>query len=420
LATASSYIRRRAVFSPKGARPPNRLVSGVDKRRALPLTGAPTRLLFPQLSPDEAMEDWIHFPHPTPAIQPRPSEETAIGVRNWLWVVAALVFLMVIVGGATRLTESGLSIVEWKPVTGLVPPLTQQDWQAAFEDYKKIPQYEKLFPDMDLDGFKAIYAWEWAHRALGRIIGIVFALPLAWFWLRGRLARPLKPKLLGILALGALQGGVGWWMVASGLVNRVNVAQERLAIHLIIAALIFSACLWVAGGLGPKAPSAILSAGRRLRFFGKLLLVLVFLQLFAGAIVAGLRAGLVNNTWPLMDGVFIPPASALWSLTPWWSNLLDNPLTAQFMHRMIAYALLALAFVHLIDAFLNASGKIRRGAAIVFGHVLLQSSLGIATLILVEPPYAGTPHILLALAHQAVGMGVLAVATLQARRLARA
>lgn len=363
------------------------------------------------------MEDWLHFPHPTPAIKPHATEENAFAIRNWLWLVAALVFLMVVIGGATRLTESGLSIVEWKPVTGVIPPLSVKEWADAFEDYKKIPQYQQMFPDMDLSGFKYIYAWEWAHRLLGRLIGVVFAVPLIWFWATRRLPRSLKPKLLGILALGALQGGVGWWMVSSGLVHRVEVAQERLAIHLLLAALIFSACLWVAGGLGPRARSVIHEGAGRLRFFAVLILTLVFVQIFAGGIVAGLRAGAVNNTWPLIDGVFIPPAETLWGLSPWWINLVNNVVTTQFLHRMIAYLILALALVHLVDALINAEGKARRGAIIVFGHVLMQVALGVATLVLVEPPFAGTPHLLLALGHQAIGMAVLAVATLQAQRL---
>ncbi len=365
------------------------------------------------------MEDWLHFPHPVPAIKQRATEENAIAVRNWLWVVAALVFVMVIVGGATRLTESGLSIVQWKPVTGALPPLSQKEWIEAFEEYKQIPQYKELFPDMDLAGFKYIYAWEWAHRLLGRLIGVVFAIPLVWFWARGRLPRSLKPKLLGIFALGALQGGVGWWMVASGLVNRVEVAQERLAIHLILAALIFSACLWVAGGLGPRARSVVHEGAGRLKAVALTILALVFVQIFAGGIVAGLRAGLVNNTWPLMDGVFIPPADVLWRLEPAWTNLVDNPVTAQFFHRMIAYVIFAFALLHVLDALMNTEGRARRGAVIVFGHVLMQIALGVATLVLVEPPFEGTPHLLLALAHQAIGMAVLAVATLQARRLTR-
>jgi cytochrome c oxidase assembly protein subunit 15 len=366
------------------------------------------------------MPEWISFPTPAPEIIPPPRRENALAIRNWLFLVAGLVFLMVVLGGATRLTESGLSITEWKPVTGVLPPLSEQEWLNAFEDYKKIPQYKELFPDMDLSGFKVIYAWEWAHRLLGRLIGLVFVLPLVWFWARGRLPRGLKPKLLGILALGALQGFVGWWMVSSGLVHRVEVAQERLAIHLFLAALIFSACLWVGAGLGPSPPVVVERGRGRLQFFAFALLALVFVQLGAGAIVAGLRAGLIDNTWPLMEGVFIPPSSELWKLSPWWSNLVDNPVTAQFMHRMIAYVLLALAFEHMVDASLKTSGKVRRGSIIVFGHILLQASLGVATLVLVRDEWYGTPHLIIALAHQAVAMGVLAVTTLQARRLAEA
>ncbi|MGJ0509692.1 MAG: COX15/CtaA family protein [Methylocystis sp.] len=363
------------------------------------------------------MEDWLIFPHPVAEVRRHATEETATAVRNWLWAVAALVFLMVIVGGATRLTESGLSIVEWKPVTGVLPPLSQKEWLQAFEDYKKIPQYKELFPDMDLAGFKFIYAWEWAHRLLGRLIGVVFAVPLVWFWATKRLPESVKPKLIGILALGALQGGVGWWMVSSGLVHRTEVAQERLAIHLIIAALIFSACLWVAGGLGPRRESSAHDRAGRLRATALVLLALVFVQLFMGGIVAGLRAGLVENTWPLMSGAFIPPAEALWPKEPWWSNIFDMPVTAQFFHRMIAYVIFAVAAFHLGDALMNAGGRARSGAVIVFGHVVGQIAIGVATLVLVEPPFAGTPHLLLALSHQAIGMAVLAVTTLQARRL---
>lgn len=363
------------------------------------------------------MEDWLLFPHAVPEVRRHATEENATPVRNWLWVVAALVFLMVLVGGATRLTESGLSIVEWKPVTGVIPPLSEQEWSAAFEDYKKIPQYKELFPDMDLSGFKFIYAWEWAHRLLGRLIGLVFALPLVWFWARGELPSSVKPKLVGILALGALQGGVGWWMVSSGLVHRTEVAQERLAIHLIIAAFIFASCLWVAGGLGPRRPSSAHDHAGRLKAGALVILGLIFAQLFMGGIVAGLRAGLVENTWPLIGGAFIPPADVLFPKEPWWANILDTPVTAQFFHRMTAYVIFVLAALHLGDAAMNAGGRARTGAFILFGHVVGQIALGVTTLLLVEPPYAGTPHLLLALAHQAIGMALLAAATLQARRL---
>ncbi|MFY9832000.1 MAG: COX15/CtaA family protein [Methylocystis sp.] len=366
------------------------------------------------------MDDWFHFPSKTPAVEHRPTPENAVGPRNWLYLVAALVFAMVIVGGATRLTESGLSITQWKPVTGVLPPLSAAEWAAAFEEYKKIPQFTELFPDMDLEGFKVIYAWEWAHRLLARLVGAVFAGGFAWFWIKDRLPVGLKPKLFGILALGALQGFIGWWMVSSGLVGRVEVAQERLAIHLLLAAFIMSACLWVAGGLGPQAPSRILFNGPRLRFVSKLTLALVFVQLGLGALVAGLRAGLIDNTWPLMEGGFSPSTETLWRLTPWWSNIVDNPITAQFLHRLTAYVLLALVLMHMLDAVTNATGKIARGSVIVFAHVVLQVALGVATLVMIGGDWMGTPHILLALGHQAVGIGVLAVATLQARRLSEA
>ncbi len=363
------------------------------------------------------MEDVFNFPPKTPAVAYAPPPEGAIGVRNWLYLIAALVFAMVVVGGATRLTESGLSITEWKPVTGVIPPLSQEEWRSAFEDYKKIPQFSQLVPDMDLEGFKVIFAWEWTHRLLARLVGLAFAAGFAWLWLTKRIPQRLIPKLFGILALGALQGGVGWWMVASGLVGRTEVAQERLATHLVLAALIFSGCVWTAGGLGPQAPSEIFFGRARLRFVSKLTLAVVFVQLFLGGLVAGLRAGLVDNTWPLMEGGFAPPPEQLWKLTPWWANLVDNPVTAQFFHRLTAYALLALVLFHLLDALANTAGKAARGAVILFGHVVLQVALGVATLVLVEDGGAGTQHILLALAHQAVGIGVLAVATLQARRL---
>ena len=363
------------------------------------------------------MEDWLHFPEPIPAIRHHATPENAVAVRNWLWVVAALVFVMVIIGGATRLTESGLSIVEWKPVTGVIPPLTADDWARAFEDYKQIPQYKELFPDMDLAGFKFIFFWEWGHRLLGRLIGVAFAAPLIWFWATRRLPEQVKLPLLGVLALGALQGFAGWWMVSSGLIHRTEVAQERLATHLLLAALIFASCLWIAGGLGPQRRLSIEDAGRRLCATAFALLGAVFLQIFVGGLVAGLRAGYIDNTWPLMEGRLFPTMQDLWSLTPWWDNLVDNPVTVQFFHRMIAYAIFTLALLHLGDALMNAGGRARRGAISVFMHVLMQIGLGVATLLMVEPPYDGTPHLFVALAHQAIGLAVLATVTLQARRL---
>ena len=349
------------------------------------------------------MTDWIHFPPATTAFtMPAPNADRR-AVRIWLWAVAALVFLMVVVGGATRLTESGLSITEWKPVTGVVPPLTQADWTAAFEKYKQIPQYRELFPDMDLAHFKAIYAWEWSHRLLGRLIGLVFALGLVVFWARGALGGRLKAQLAGVLALGALQGFVGWWMVASGLDKRVEVAQERLAIHLLLASLTIAALVWIATGL--RAPRRSEAASGVAKTFAALIVLTTLVQLFLGALVAGLRAGLTYNTWPLMDGRFVPPWEHLANLSPWWANLVDNATTVQFDHRMAAYILLALALLNAL--FARQTGVARRGWALVL-LVCVQALLGIATLVYAVP-------LPVALAHQAFAMIVLSMAVVNAR-----
>jgi cytochrome c oxidase assembly protein subunit 15 len=334
-------------------------------------------------------------------------------VRLWLWTVAGLVFLMVIVGGAVRLTESGLSITEWKPITGIVPPLSQGAWLAEFDKYKQIPQYRELFPAMDLGWFQAIYAWEWSHRLLGRLIGFAFAIPLAFFWVAGRLPVGSKPKLIGVLALGALQGAVGWWMVASGLSGRVEVAQERLAIHLLLASLTLAAIVWIAAGL-QRETQAGGAAPRRLGVLAAALLAFVFVQIGLGGVVAGLRAGLTYNTWPLMDGRFVPPLDHLLKLSPWWSNLFDNITTVQFAHRMTAYCVLALAILQVIAVKRTIGrGPVYRRAHIVFGLVLLQVIAGITTLLLVVP-------ISVALIHQALAMLVLIAATIHLRRLGAA
>src|SRR6516165_4214620 len=280
-------------------------------------------------------------------------------VRAWLFSVAALIAIMVLVGGATRLTESGLSIVEWKPVTGALPPLDQAQWERAFEAYKHIPQYQKLNAGMTLPEFKTIFWWEWSHRFLGRAIGVLYLLPFLYFLWRGAIGAELKRRLWLIFGLGALQGAVGWWMVASGLSERTEVSQYRLATHLVLALLIFAAIVWTLRRLSGEQP---LFASARLKATSVVLVVLTFVQLYLGALVAGLRAGLVYNTWPDIDGGFIPSAARLWFDTPWWRNLFENTLTVQFEHRMTAYALFALAVVHALDAI-----RARAAAAIVRG-----------------------------------------------------
>ena len=330
-------------------------------------------------------------------------------IRWWLLAVASLIAIMVLVGGATRLTESGLSIVEWKPVTGTLPPLNAGQWTAAFEAYKTIPQYRELNAGMSLSEFKTIFWWEWSHRLLGRVIGLAYLLPFLWFMWRGAVGADLKRRLWLIFGLGALQGAVGWWMVASGLTLRVEVSQYRLATHLVLALLIFAAVVWTLRRLAERQPSAVAA---RLRNTSVALLVLTFVQLYLGALVAGLRAGKVYNTWPEIDGALIPSAARLFFEQPWWRNLFDNALTVQFEHRITAYALLALALLHALDAVRSrASAAVINGAGWLAAALTLQAVLGILTLLNQVP-------ILLALAHQAMAIAVLTLAVLQAERLA--
>jgi heme a synthase len=328
-------------------------------------------------------------------------------IRLWIGCLAALVFAMVVVGGATRLTQSGLSIVEWKPVTGVVPPLSQADWQAEFDKYKTIPQYERVNRGMSLDEFKTIFCWEWSHRLLGRLIGAAFLLPFLWFLWRGWVDRRLGVALTGIFALGAVQGAVGWWMVASGLTELTTVSQYRLAFHLTLACLIYAALIRTADRVATGVPVA---TPRRIGLGASALLVLVLVQIYLGALVAGLHAGLIYNTWPLIDGSLVPSPSSLLFDRPAWRNLFENPLTVQFDHRMVAYVLVALALLHLADVFRSAeSRRLRSGAVLLAVAVCVQAAIGIVTLIAAAP-------LALAMLHQATALIVLTVATLHASR----
>src|ERR1700684_75783 len=330
-------------------------------------------------------------------------------VRWWLLCIAALIATMVLVGGATRLTESGLSIVEWKPVTGTLPPLSQEQWTLAFDGYKTIPQYRELNAGMSLGEFKTIFWWEWSHRLLGRVIGLAYLLPFLWFLWRGALNADIRRRLWMIFGLGALQGAVGWWMVASGLSQRVEVSHYRLATHLVLALFIFAGIVWTLRRLTDRPPSA---APARLKITSVALVVLTFVQLYLGALVAGLRAGKIYNTWPEIDGALIPSAARLLFETPWWRNLFDNALTVQSEERMTAYALLVLALLHAFDAVRSrAATSVVNGAWWLVAAITLQATLGILTLLNQVP-------IDLALAHQAVAIAVLTLAVLQAERLA--
>jgi cytochrome c oxidase assembly protein subunit 15 len=328
-------------------------------------------------------------------------------IRAWLLVVAALIFVMVLVGGATRLTESGLSIVEWQPVSGTLPPLSDAQWRTAFEKYQAIPQYQRVNRGMSLAEFKTIFWWEWAHRLLGRTIGVVFLLPFLWFLWRGWVGPDLRLRLWTIFGLGALQGGVGWWMVASGLAERVEVSQYRLATHLLLASLIFVATLWTAQDLSERRSVA---APRRVSATAMALVVLVLLQLYLGALVAGLRAGLIYNTWPLIDGVIIPNGSQLFFATPVWRNFFENTLLVQFDHRMLAYVLWLAALLHAADVMRTIRGGLAvAGAVALFLGLTVQASLGILTLIHQVPLPLG-------LAHQGMAMVALTIAVVHAER----
>lgn len=328
-------------------------------------------------------------------------------IRLWLLAAAAMVFLTLLVGGATRLTESGLSITEWKPVTGIVPPLNQKEWQAEFQRYQAIPQYRELNQGMDLGDFKVIYFWEWTHRLLARTTGMVFLLPFLFFLWRGWVPRHLRIRLWTIFGAGAALGAVGWWMVSSGLAGsgRVSVSQYRLAFHLTLACAIYASILWTAQQLTPPRAS---EAPARLRVGSIALMLLVLLQIYLGALVAGSGAGHIYNTWPDIDGGFIPSAERLWFLTPLWRNFFENTLTIQFEHRMLAYAIWLIAMLHANDA--ARSGYEVRGALLLAGMVTLQAVLGITTLVLEDP-------LPLALLHQMVAILVFTVSIMHAERL---
>ena len=329
-------------------------------------------------------------------------------IRRWLLAVAALVVATLVIGGATRLTESGLSIVEWKPVTGTLPPLAETEWRAEFEKYRAIPRYRIVNRGMTLDQFKTIYWWEWAHRLSARLAGAVFLLPFLWFLWRGWIEPALRPRLWAIFALGALQGAVGWWMVASGLERRIDVSQYRLATHLLLACVLYGAIVWTAGRLRPRAP---IEAPPRIRASAVGLLGLVLVQIYLGALVAGLDAGLTYNSWPLIDGRLVPAATELFSLKPLWRNLFENRLTVQFDHRMLAYALLLAAILHVFDVGRTLrGGPVLTHALTLAAAVTIQAALGILTLLSQAP-------IALALMHQAVAIAVLTIAVVHAERV---
>ena len=320
----------------------------------------------------------------SPAVVIRhPAADPARQVSIWLFVVAAMIALMVVVGGLTRLTESGLSIVEWKPVTGVVPPLNESQWTVEFDKYKQYPEYKKINSGMTLEGFKGIFWLEYIHRLLGRLIGVVFFLPMVWFWLRRRIPAGMKPHLVAMFLLGGSQGALGWFMVESGLVNRPDVSHLRLTAHLGLALLIFVYIFWSALSLYRRGRMIAPRGGG----IAAVLACLVFLQILSGGLVAGLDAGQGYNTWPLMDGAIIP--KGLLSMSPDWINVFYNAMTVQFQHRMGAYLVLIMAVATAVLSKGRAATGLRHGLLTV---VALQIALGITTLLHHVPVSLGSMH----------------------------
>jgi cytochrome c oxidase assembly protein subunit 15 len=336
---------------------------------------------------------------PSQARVPRPG-----ALSLWLLAVAAMVFAMVVVGGITRLTESGLSIVRWEPISGALPPIGDSQWQAEFAAYRESPQYQLVNAGMSLADFKTIFFWEYLHRLLGRVIGLVFALPLLWFAWKRAIPRGYGWKLGAILALGGLQGAIGWWMVASGLVDRPDVSHIRLAIHLLTALTIFAACVWVALDLrGLARDSAARPA--RIPTAGIWALSALVLQLMFGAYVAGLDAGFAYNSWPKMGGEWFPAGTPM--LKPALRNLVDNPIVVQFVHRWLAWAVAG--FVAILAALAWERGHKAHAVAVALA-VAAQISLGVATLL------SGV-DIPIAVGHQAMAVLLLAAILATSHRL---
>ena len=312
-------------------------------------------------------------------------------VARWLLVCAAVTFAMILLGAVTRLTHSGLSIVEWKPLLGAIPPLTEQDWHDTFEKYKQFPEYQKVNRGMTLDGFKAIFMYEYLHRLLGRLIGVLFALPLVYFAVRRRVRPGLMPKLVILFFLGGLQGLLGWYMVKSGLVDNPRVSQYRLTAHLGVAVAIYGYMMWLAFELLFTEGDA--ARNRRGHYAGwtLALVALVYLMILSGGLVAGTRAGLAYPTWPLMDDSFVP--AGLYATTPAWLAMFEDITTIQFNHRMFAYTLFVLLSTTAVLVYrIAAESRARLASVLLVLALCVQVGLGISTLLLHVPVWLAAAH----------------------------
>ena len=316
-------------------------------------------------------------------------------IAYWLFFCAAVIFGMILLGGVTRLTESGLSMVDWKPLMGVIPPISEADWQHMFAKYKQFPEYQKVNMGMSLEAFKSIFMYEYLHRVLGRLIGIIFILPFLYFYVTKRIKKGLTPKLIIMLIGGGFQGLLGWYMVKSGLVDQPDVSQYRLTAHLGAAVLIFGFILWTAFGLVNETSQQ----PKELRIFSYSLSGLIFLMILSGGLVAGTKAGYAYSTWPLMGDSFIP--SGLYSMSPLWLSALEDITTIQFNHRIFAYCIVLLVVLFAIKALkVNIQGAARTGLFVLIGLLILQVTLGISTLIYHVP-------IPIAAAHQVVAVALL-------------
>ncbi|MCW3837037.1 COX15/CtaA family protein [Sphingomonas canadensis] len=340
-------------------------------------------------------------------LQPSPIPATARprALALWLFAVAAMIVAMVVIGGITRLTESGLSITEWKPLSGAIPPLNDAQWQAEFENYKKIPEYQQLNQGMTLAGFKAIFFWEYLHRLWGRLIGLVFAVPLIWFAVKRMIPRGFGLRLTALLVLGGMQGAIGWWMVMSGLSVRTDVSHIRLAIHLLFALALLAAVVWTALDLIDLERNP---AGRpaRLTRVGAITGAVLFVQLLYGALVAGLNAGLVTDEWPLMNGAFFPGATQ--QGRGFLDAIVNDPAIVHFIHRWWAWVAVG-ALIVLARA---VRGVDRRASIAIHSAFGTQILLGIVTVM-------SGMNIALAALHQLVGALLVAAAVWGAHAIGR-
>ena len=324
-------------------------------------------------------------------------------IAYWLLGICLLVFLMVVIGGVTRLTGSGLSMVEWKPVTGFIPPFTQSDWQTLFDSYRQYPEFLKVNRGMDLAGFKGIFWLEFIHRVLGRLIGLAFLLPFLFFLIRGMIPKNLTPKLIAMFILGGLQGLLGWYMVKSGLVNDPHVSQYRLTAHLMLAVAIYSYILWTALDLIADEKPVTGFTTDILKLPGKTLMLLIFVivTMVSGGFVAGLKAGLIYNTFPLMGDSLIAPG--VYAMQPWYLAMLEDAITVQFNHRLLALTTFFLIIaIYLYQLRLSLPSRTKMLFNFVLIASVLQVSLGISTLLLRVP-------VAIAASHQAVALVLLTI-----------